>query len=299
MPSFNSVISMNPSALRWLVRPVVRWAVRHGLDYTQCVRLMKPLFLHEAQALLQEQSRKSTDSALVLTSGLHRMDIQRIKDEGDWPDSQAEVSISLPQQVLANWVMSGLPQSIPFKTSKSEMGLTEEGESKEVVSFCDLIRLTPKVAAQGLSARLLLQDMCLKGTVTVARGMVTLEPMGQHQSTPESEQGLQDLSAALNDLMASGLHNLHSEPDLRFLEQSILANGLWPESVQRLHDQAQDAWQKTVSALLPEAKAASDHDEPQGGHMRIRVGTYFYAEQMPKIGHAVDSTNDVSSLSSM
>ena len=63
--------------LRWLVQPAVRWAVRNGLGYAQVSRAIKPVFLREALDLLVDQDRQPSDSALALTSGLHRADIQR------------------------------------------------------------------------------------------------------------------------------------------------------------------------------------------------------------------------------
>ena len=283
MHSFRSSIKLTQSALRWLFRPVVKCAVRHGMGYTQCIRLIKPLFLYEARSLLQEQSRNLTDSAVVLTAGVHREDLKHLKEEDAWFDSIAEPSIPLPQQVLASWLMNGLPSSIPFKTIGSEAD-----EPLQILSFSDLIRLTPKVAAQSMSARLLLQDMCSKGMLTVANNMVTIQPMGSRAPNFECDPGLKDLSATLSDLMSTGMRNLEVKPELRFLEQSILVDGLRPESAHSMHEHAQDAWQKTVSALLPAAKAASDHDEPLGGHMRMRIGMYFYAEPMLQVAKPTD-----------
>lgn len=274
------------TTLQCLFWPAVRWAVRSGVGYTQVAKWLKPLFLHEAQALLQSQSRKVSSSALVLVSGLHRSDIKSLMLRGSArsDDAQEAFAISLSQQVLAQWMISGWPSSIPYKTAEVAGASYPAQVQPPEPSFYGLIQNLPKVAAQGMSARLLLQDMCRSGLLQYADGMVTLAPIG---TTPvdndEYHTALEHLKEALSDLMAVGVHNLGASADQRHLEQSLLVDGLWPESVERLHELAQDEWQKTMTALLPQAKAASDHDEPLGGTMRVRLGIYFHAEPMALI----------------
>jgi hypothetical protein len=115
---------LQQATFRCLFQPVVRWAVRSSVGYTQAIRWLKPLFLREAQTLLQSQARKVSSSALVLASGLHRSDIKRLLGQplgqsGECGDDAPEaVAITLPQQILAHWMLSGWPESIPYKSAQ-------------------------------------------------------------------------------------------------------------------------------------------------------------------------------------
>lgn len=273
--------------LRWLIQPAVRWAVRNGLGYTQVSRAVKPVFLREAMELLKDQGRQPIDSALALTSGLHRADLQRIRAQ--WEDRSNEdllkdgnEAIPLAHQVLANWVVLGLPGTLPFKTPEESVVLGPDGQPTQLLSFADLVRATPKVASQGFSAQLMLQDMVHQGLLAKDKDQVTLRPLGEHEQDSEYQQSMRNLADAQRDLLATGLRNLSVPASERFVEQSLHIDGLKPESVQAFHDQAQQRWCGLLQELLPLAQESSDRDEPQGGNMRLRLGAYFHAEPQSK-----------------
>jgi hypothetical protein len=260
-----------------LMRPVVRWAVRRGLGHAVISRWLKPIFLQEAQQALQAQAAEPTDSALALAAGLHRGDIHQLQSQ---QQTTGDIAIPVTHQVLANWLLVGLPAVIPFKsTSLPVMG----GPSAR--SFVELVHRTPKAASQGFSASLILHDMVRQGLVTeLPNGDIHLQAFG-HAPRADASFAVRHLSEAAHDLLSAGLHNLEVSDADRFLEQSLEVDGLHQNSVDQLHELAVQQWQSVLQALLPSARACSDRDEPQGGRHRLRLGVYFYADSLSESSH--------------
>lgn len=267
-----------------MCEPVVRWAVKMGFGHKQFTRLLKPIFLKEAEKLLAQQGRTLSDSALSLAAGLHRADVQKWQQHG--PDMESALieldnAISLGDQVLANWTMAKLPASIPYRSRQTDNPTRISGKQPPV-SFCDLIELTPKVASHGFSAHLLLQDMISRGLITEDKGQINLNTQATTTSGMQAaDRAMQHLCAAQQDLLATGLRNIQSPAEHRFLEESIEIDGLHTRSVTTFHDEAHQQWRAALSKLLPLGRQLSDQDEPQGGQQRLRLGIYFYSEEGP------------------
>lgn len=165
-----------------LMRPVVRWAVGRGLGYAAVSRWLKPLFLQEARRALELGGIESTDSALALTAGLHRGDVHQL---GAQPAEQLPLATSLPvtHQVLANWLLWGLPEVMPFKSPYSQ---ALRGRMPR--SFVHLVQRTPKAASLGFSASLILQDMLRLGLVSALPGdRIQLLVLGHGPQTDEQD----------------------------------------------------------------------------------------------------------------
>jgi hypothetical protein len=65
-----------------------------------------------------------------------------------------------------------------------------------------------------------------------------------------------------------------------FLEQSVFADGLSPESVRELQELSRRIWESALRRIYALATDRLAHDERQGGDkaMRMRFGVYFYSE---------------------
>ena len=256
-----------------VLRPLVRWAMHRGLGHSVISRWLKPLFLQESQQVLKERGIQPTDSAVALAAGLHRADIHQLRSQ-QGTESTTGHTIPITHQVLANWVLAGLPATIPFKSVVIPLQHTDD-----IHSFTDLVHHTPKAASQGFSARLLLQDMVRQGLVAELPGdNIQLQDFSS-STQMQSHQSLQHLSQAAHDLFSAGLHNIQSNAK-PFLEQSLEVDGLHPDSVNQLHDLATEQWHTLLQNMLPQSQKFSSTDEAQGGTHRLRLGIYFYAEPM-------------------
>lgn len=255
-----------------LMRPVVRWAVAHGVGHAVVSRWIKPLFLQEAQASLRSRVSSLSDSALALAAGLHRADIHQLQSQLDDEMASEDTAIPVTHQILARWALAGLPATIPFKSGS----LSDPTVAPQ--TFADLVHRTPKAASQSFSASLILQDMQRQGLVKEAFGQVTQTPFSVSHPA-RRRQAIAHLSQAGHDLISAGLHNMQASESAQLLEQSLEVDGLFPGSVDELHKQATELWAQMLQTLLPQATALCEQDEALGGQQRLRLGIYFYTEK--------------------
>ena len=95
------------------------------------------------------------------------------------------------------------------------------------------------------------------------------------EGAPEMLQLLGDNVA---DHLAAAVLNVLGEA-APMLEQSIHADNLREESVERLHALARQAWQASFHDLVREATVLRERDALRPGvDQRIRIGMYFYRE---------------------
>lgn len=255
------------SLIKVLLTPIIGWSVKLGIGYSQMSRLMKPLFFKAAQQELQKKGAKTTDSALSLLSGLHKGDIESFKKNANtegadtWlsPDELNRIGVS--SQLVARWLMSDLPSVLPLK-----------GDSP---NFTELAKTFAK-AGSGISVRLILQDLERRGLVS--RHDHSVELLGDGAPASAGQEEIIHFVGAVRDHMQACLTNIELPNGGKFLEQSLVADGLHPQSAELLHSMVRVWWMKAVREIGNEAVALSERDEPQGGTNRLRVGVYFYSE---------------------
>lgn len=253
--------------LQTLLAPIVRWAVRLGIGHGQFSRMLKPLFLEAAHQELSRQGVRHSDSALSFISGLHRGDVSAFlsgnPEEAVADEKHPVYRINPANQVIARWLIRGLPAELPLKGPDS---------------FDQLVRETQSDRGAIWSTRLILQDLERRGLVADdARKVRLLSEVGLPDI--DSEAGVSHFVGAIRDHIEACLANLVSEDGSRFLEQSLVVDGLYPKSVEALHNMSREWWRNALSDLGAKAIEHSEADEPQGGNHRLRLGIYFFSEK--------------------
>jgi hypothetical protein len=84
------------------------------------------------------------------------------------------------------------------------------------------------------------------------------------------------LAANVSDHAAAACANLAGQSP-PFLEQSVFADGLTPESIELLALQARQSWKRNFDDTVALASQLYERDKDRSGAMRMRVGMYFYA----------------------
>ena len=265
-----------------ILRPLVRWLLRSGVGYAELATALKPVFLEQAQAELGRLGVRPTDSALSLLSGLHRKDIRSLSGaqaDPSLPPRDAAARLGKPtpaSQVVTRWLASGLPDT-----------LAVAGPSP---SFEALAR----AVSSDVHPRSVLQELLRLGIASEADGQVTLQ---RQAFVPDArhDEARQLLAGSVADHLAAGVHNLdaNKSPDSNtlpggrsFLEQSVFADGLHPDSVAKLEQLANGLWREVLSAMVQAAVPLCEQDEPLGGDQRIRLGMFCFSEAMAQPGLA-------------
>ena len=259
-----------------IAEPLVLWMIRSGVGYTEFAQALKPVFLAQARLELGRNGQRDSDSALSLLSGLHRKDVRafressrqalaRVKEDGSsWGKPSAA------NQVVTRWL------------SKEDWGDTVPF-SGEAPSFEALARAVSK----DFHPRAVLQEMQRLGVAREVDGQVQLlreafVPDTKHKESREL------LAGSVADHLAAGVHNLSGAPGQKFLEQSVFADGLSPESVQELNLMANALWAHVLQAVMARAVPLCDRDLNHPAPQRFRLGLFTFSAPEFKASNTED-----------
>ena len=248
-----------------IAEPLVLWMVRSGVGYTEFAQALKPVFLAQARLELERSGQRDSDSAISLLSGLHRKDVRafresahqamaRVKEDGSsWGKPSAA------NQVVTRWLSrDDWGDCIPF--------------SGEAPSFEALAR----AVSTDFHPRAVLQEMQRLGVAQEIDGQVQLlreafVPDAKHKESREL------LAGSVADHLAAGVHNLSGATGPKFLEQSVFADGLSPESVQELNLMANALWAYVLQAVMAKAVPLCDRDIDHPAPQRFRLGLFTFS----------------------
>lgn len=262
--------SLLPEALA-IVGPLVTWLIRSGVGYNEFVAALKPVFLAQAQEELTRQNQKPTDSALSLLSGLHRKDVRAFRETAALTLAQVKADgstwgkPSAANQVATLWLsLDEAPDALP---------LNGPAPSFEALS---------RTISKDIHPRSMLQELQRLGMVREDQGMVHLLRQA-FVPQPTQKEARELFAGSVADHLKAGVHNLcpsahNSQQPRKFLEQSVFADGLSPESVHTLNLLVNDLWahvlQQVVQAATPLCAQDAEHPQPQ----RFRAGLFSFAE---------------------
>ncbi len=247
-----------------LLLPWVRELVRHGVTYPQLSLRLKQVFFDAARAELERTGQRQTDSAVSMLSGLHRKDVRTL---GAAQPGRAAASIPLSSQIVTRWISDpqyrdqrGKPRDLPRHGSTGSFEALVNSVSKDVhprTALEELVRLGV-VTLQG-------ERVCMNGDAFVPRhGFAELAEL---------------LARNVADHIAAATHNLEAEDAVRFLEQSVFAQGLSAESAAELGDVARKLWGQAFERMVAQATTRVARDKASAGpRHRMRFGVFFFSD---------------------
>ena len=261
-----------------MLAPLVRLLVANGVTYPQFVTALKPAFLRAAHAELSAAGKRLSDSAISIVSGVHRKDVRTLTAEGSLRARTPERVLSLASEVMARWIgdpryvdQDGMPRALPLRSGNGNGGQSEPSFEQ----------LTQSVS-RDFHSRAVLEEMLRLGIVEIADDVARLR-CERSLADPSFIETIGYLSRNVRGHLAAvegNLSALRAGDRPPFLEQSVFADELGPESIHALQELARrilDSALRRVSALATEC---AERDKQQGGDqaMQMRFGMYFYAE---------------------
>ncbi|MFC5497609.1 DUF6502 family protein [Caenimonas terrae] len=252
-----------------LLMPWVELLLRQGVTYPQLAATLKQVFFDAAQAELRRTGQRQTDSAISVLSGLHRKEVRALGSAGP---RAAGPAVPLSSQIVTRWLADARYRD--RRNKPRDLPRHGPGDSFESLASSLSKDVHPRTA---------LEELVRLGAVTLQGDMVCI-----NGAAFVPKQGFADmvalLCASVADHIAAGAHNLEA-PDAgpRFLEQSVFAASLTPESARRLGELAREIWAVAFQRMVAEASARVDHDRerPDATH-RARFGVFFYADTDPQ-----------------
>jgi hypothetical protein len=248
-----------------LMTPLVRWLLRHGVNYSAFANALKPVFINVARQELAA-STKPTDSAVSVLSGVHRKDVRALGAAPSMPEAPRRVPLA--SQVFTRWLTDVRYCSAPGEPAP----LPRNGPTPSFEALAREVStdVHPRTVLDEL-LRLGLASLDGETVVPQARAFVPA-------------QGLEDraalFSANVADHIAAAVHNL-TEDGEKLLEHSVFADGLTEESARHLGQFARRLWSQAFEAMVHEARRCVETDAGSSGDGRIRFGVYFHADPLP------------------
>lgn len=266
-----------------VLRPLVRWLLRHGVHYGTVAQVLKQVFLAEARAELARRGSKVTDSALSVLSGVHRKDVRALSGE---TLATAQLAATPASVLFTRWITDPRLRETPGDLSSPlRRRLPRQGEAP---SFEALARET----SSDVHPRTLLEELQRLQLATLDGDDVVLA--GDHfVQRPEDEAAAQTLAVNAADHLAAAVHNLQPGTAGRFLEQSVYANGLSVESAEALSAQARTLWSPALQGMVAAARERVRADDARSDTpMRIRFGVYYFHEAVEAAPQAAPAGTD-------
>ena len=265
-------------AVKQLLRPVVGLLLDNGLTYTWLTRVLKRIFVEVAESEFTLEGKPQTDSRISLVSGVHRRDVNSIRNEG--PDNYLPPpSIFLGPKIVAVWISEdrfldakGQPAPLPRLSSQRDAG--GPGSFEELVA---LVRTDVR-------ARAILDEM-------TRLDVVRLDDVDrvhlQHDSFVPSkgfEEKMYFLGRNIHDHVAASRINVRSDAP-PFLERSVYYDQLSESSVRDLAALSRRRSTEILQELNSFARKLQSEDEGSGeANHRMNFGYYFYQEPDEKTG---------------
>jgi len=249
-----------------LMAPVALWLLRHGVSYPAFAELLKSVFIEAARGELQRAETKPTQSALSLLSGVHRKDVRDL-GEATAP-ARPHRRPPLSSQVFTRWLhdpryrgRDGKPRPLP-----------RTGVGRSFETLC-------RELSNDVHPRSILDELLRLGQVGL-EGERVVVLADSFVPSPRLDEMTALFSANAADHVAAAVANLTTAAP-RFLEQSIYADGLTPQSVELLHTVARQAWGQAFQTVVGSARERVDVDKASDGELRMRFGVYFFSEPAP------------------
>ena len=269
------------SAALSILRPFVRYLITQGWTYGALAELLKFVYVGEVIALDQRDGKPvPTDSRVSLLSGIHRKEVRRLREE--LQSGSGEIALrhgaNMSAQVVAAWVAceayrdpQGEPLALPLRAAGA------------AASFENLVRLVKA----DMRPRTVLDELLRAGVVEQQDDVVRLARGGYVSDLPEDR--LAFMGAHIGDHLRATVHNLEGRAPT-YLEQSVYFDDLPPivpgevrDDLRQLGEQVlQEAYQRIVRAeKTAQSAQAGDLGAPQTSKKRLRLGVYYYEDDMP------------------
>lgn len=257
-------------ALRRVLRPMVKLMLARGITYPYLADLLKALFVDVADKDFRLDEKQPTDSRVSLVSGVHRKEVNRLRQE---MASDAEIVpsvVSLGAQLVAVWL--GSAQYLDENNQPKPLArfVSEGGD----MSFEALVA----GVNSDIRPRVVLDEWLRLGVVHYdEQHRVCLNVAAFIPAEGFDEKAFY-FGHNLHDHAAAAAHNLLGvgKP---FIERTVHYDALSADSVAALAEHSGRVGMEALLAINKSAMALETADASDTApRQRMTFGIYFYAE---------------------
>jgi len=259
------------TALRKVLRPLVKFMVANQITYTYLSNMLKAIYVDVAEKDFPVAGKKQTDSRINLLTGVHRKDVKRLRAEPESQDSRP-ANISIGSQLVARWV--GDKSLLNPDNSPRKLPLQDDNEFSNQ-SFEGLVS---NIAKGDIRPRVVLDEL-------MRLDMVELDPdhnviLKTKAFTPNrgQEDKLFFFGKNVQDHLCAGVHNLGGEQP-PFFDRSVYYDELSADSVAQLSELADKLGMEALIKMNEKALALQTADQGSADtSFRMNFGIFNYNE---------------------
>lgn len=257
------------SALRKILRPLVKFMIANQITYTYLSNMLKSVYVEVAENDFPVEGKKQTDSRINLLTGVHRKDVKRIRAEPDNLDIRP-ANISIGAQLIARW-MGDKDLLNPDHTPK--ILPLQDVDEFSTKSFEGLVS---NIAKGDIRPRVVLDEL-------MRLDMVELDPdhnviLKTTAFTPNrgQEEKLYFFGKNIQDHLCAGVHNLSGEQP-PFFDRSVYYDELSVQSIAELNELANTLGMEALIKVNERALALQTADQSSANALyRMNFGIFNY-----------------------
>jgi hypothetical protein len=258
------------SAVRNMLRPLVKLLLMHSITYPILSNLLKSIYVEVATEEFRLQGKPQTDSRISLLSGIHRKDVKNLRPER-MLEQTIPPSVSLSTKLVKLWTSD--PQRLDETGRHRPLPkLMSEGGG---ASFEGLVASVSK----DIRSRVILDEWLRTGIAKIdAEGRVCLNTDASFKESDFDERAYY-IGQNVHDHLSAASHNLQGQlPPL--MESSIHCNKLTPASVAELDALTKKLGMQVLDAVKQRATELEVRDaEMPEAQQRVNFGVYFFSAE--------------------
>jgi len=256
------------AAVRRLLRPLVKLLLNYSVQYPAFSKLLKQTYVEMATAMPVD-GKIQTDSRVSLLTGIHRLDVKRLRNEIVSGNEGPPMSVSLGAQIVARWTahaeyLDNKGRPLPLHRLASAGGM---------MSFESLVRSVSK----DIRPRVVLDEWLRLGIAQIDNLDRVILLTDAFIPSHGLDEKLFYLGKNVHDHLDACAHNL-TQPDVPpLLERSVYYDHLSKDSTLILSTYARQLSSQVMQAFSQKAMELQerDHQNADARH-RVTYGLYFY-----------------------
>lgn len=259
-------------SIRYLLRPLVRFLLKHGVTYAEFADACKDVYVDVARQEYGIQGRPTNNSRVAMLTGLSRREVARVRDRLlDGLAEPAELQGSRISQILSGWHLdpefvgeSGQPKDLP-----------PTGPSGSLAALL-------KRYAGDLPHGAIRKEMLQRGLIEELTNGSTRVLKRDYVYSRLDPDIVRQMGVALHDHAATLEHNLDDNRKAEARFEGIADNGaVSTKAVMAFHQLLAERgmeFLQTVDAWLSDHEV--DTTQNPGRRVRLGVGVYTIHEEI-------------------
>lgn len=258
------------SAIRTLLRPLVRILLRRGIPYRVLAEHAKRAYTEIASEDFRVSGRKPSQSRISIITGLTRKEVARLTGLADDDPGATANQYNRAARVVTGWI-----RDKQFADGRGRPAALPLGEKRR--SFAELVRRY----GGDVPTRAVLDELLRVGAVSRLKdGRIKLVSRAYvPQSDDDEKIGI--LGRDVADLIATIDHNLSEPPATAYFQRKVAYDNLPEESLASIRKHAGKRAQvllEQLDRLMSEQDRDTNPTAQGAGKKRAMLGIYYFEE---------------------